>query len=475
MKLRTKICLVSVGFLLILSQGVSGVLLSVTTRERLETVFDYEQRIFLDKVKGLFHKIYPWSFGDMTEEMQDRFMKSGSRDHLGLGYAVYREGEEILNLTPYDFEIAEKAQSWNVGEDFRVYKEIQVGNKKLLIHACDFEIAGGNCYQIWHYSDVTDIWMEAQRKFWIGALAALILSGAAGGVLTVLIRHLMVPLDFLRDSANQVAGGQYGIQCPVVRKDEIGEISESFNEMAQKVEEHISLLSETNERQRRLLGNLAHELKTPMTAAIGYSDALLRIDLTPGQREKALRYIGSECRRLSRLSAKMLELTGMVPKEGEIERKEGRIADLLEQVEEGMERRLKEKNLRLEADAKRETKRHLMDEDLMVSLLLNLVDNACKASKEGGIIRVTVDNDKVAVEDQGIGISAEEISKVTEAFYMVDKSRARAAGGAGLGLALCQEIARLHGGRLEITSEEQKGTKVVFWWKQDEVKEKGLK
>lgn len=105
-----------------------------------------------------------------------------------------------------------------------------------------------------------------------------------------------------------------------------------------------------------------------------------------------------------------------------------------------------------------------MDADLMMSLLMNLVDNACKASPDRSEIRVIADDHSIVVEDHGKGIPANELGRVTEAFYMVNKSRAKSAGSIGLGLALCSRIARLHEAQLVIESEEGKGTRVSVVW-----------
>lgn len=105
-----------------------------------------------------------------------------------------------------------------------------------------------------------------------------------------------------------------------------------------------------------------------------------------------------------------------------------------------------------------------LDTDMMISLLLNLTDNACKASETGGRILIAASVGQIVVEDFGKGIPPEEIHRVTEAFYMVDKSRSRRAGGAGLGLALCQQIVQLHGWKLRIESAEGKGTRIFILW-----------
>lgn len=140
------------------------------------------------------------------------------------------------------------------------------------------------------------------------------------------------------------------------------------------------------------------------------------------------------------------------------------VKELLETVGGLVKFKLAEKQITLEISCEPEELMLQMDVDLMTSLLLNLVDNACKASSEGGKILLHADETGLFVEDHGRGIPAEELARVTEAFYMVDKSRAKSAGSVGLGLALCKEIAQLHGGILRIESEEGLGTRVSVLW-----------
>ena len=141
-----------------------------------------------------------------------------------------------------------------------------------------------------------------------------------------------------------------------------------------------------------------------------------------------------------------------------IEKKEVEVLPFLEKVKELTFWRLQEKKLSLEISCTPEDLTKTMDQDLMMSLVMNLVDNAVKASKEGRKIWIRADERELSVRDEGKGIPLEDLARVTEAFYMVDKARARSAGSVGLGLAICEEIAMLHGARLSLESEEGKGT-----------------
>lgn len=216
------------------------------------------------------------------------------------------------------------------------------------------------------------------------------------------------------------------------------------------------------EKQELLLGALSHEMKTPLTSIIGFSDTLLHVRLKEEQKIRALEHINHEGRRLESLSDKMLQMMGLYQNEA-IQFTEQPIQPLLFRVRELEEEKAKKSGIRLVAEG--EDFLLNMDQELMESLLLNLTDNALRASREGNIIRLQAfcrGKEKILqVEDQGRGIPREELSRVTEAFYMVDKSRSRKEGGCGLGLALCTKIAELHQGCLSIESQEGKGTVVT--------------
>ena len=483
MKLRTKICLTTAIAMLVMSQSFSAVMLHISQKERIRSMNSYEQNLFDEKERDLEQSIRGIVFDSLSVEMQDRVIQDGSRNYLGMGYAVYRDNQEIYNLSPYEFGIRQDVIGQSTGsegnghnrdiyglrevlelEQSDGYIEKKVGGRNLLIQGSRINQQGGEkaTYIVWHFVDVTKLYEEVERTFLFGLGVALLLTAILTAGLIGLIHTLLKPLYLLQNMSNQVAEGQYGKRVPVVRMDEIGEISHSFNLMVEKVEEHIQELSDSNQRQKQLIGSLAHELKTPMTALIGYSDALLKMKLSPEQKERSLNYIGSECRRLSGLSAKMLELTGLYQGASDLDIKEVSVRQFVEKVCDLMESRFHTKKLVVRTKLPDEGVRWRMDEDLLTSLLMNLADNAYKASDTGGHIGIEADADSLVVWDEGIGIPKEEVNRITEAFYMVDKSRAKADGGAGLGLALCREIAQIHGGELLIESEYGKGTKVTL-------------
>jgi signal transduction histidine kinase len=227
-------------------------------------------------------------------------------------------------------------------------------------------------------------------------------------------------------------------------------------------------MKDTMRRQEEFMGGFAHELKTPMTSIIGYADLLRGHTLSDNDKRDAANYIFMEGRRLEVLSLKLLDL--IVLKKRDFTFLPINMSSIIEDAVRLLKPVLKKRNVRLSYDCDNGT--CLIEPDLFMSLLLNLIDNARKALDMGGEINIRSKTSEgtcdISVSDNGKGIPGEELSKIREAFYRVDKSRSRAQGGVGLGLRLCDEIAALHGGEIVFDSEPGKGTTVTVKLKAEE-------
>ena len=153
----------------------------------------------------------------------------------------------------------------------RQYPVQKVEDKKILI-LMSSEMYMGNPYTVVFYNDITEIYERTARLFAKGLMMTLVLLLLAGGILYRSLSYTIRPLLQLKDAAAAISEGNYQVRVDDSRKDEIGQLAKSFNHMAMTVQENIEALTSTNETQRRMLGSLAHELKTPMTAIIGYAD-----------------------------------------------------------------------------------------------------------------------------------------------------------------------------------------------------------
>ena len=231
--------------------------------------------------------------------------------------------------------------------------------------------------------------------------------------------------------------------------------------MTDRLQENIQRMESEMQRQELFMGAFAHELKTPMTAIIGYADLLRQDGLGEDARLSAADYIYSEGQRLEKLSFKLLDIL-LLQKE-EISMKEVSLSAYLSDVEKALSPVLEKKDIQLTCRGVRGKIK--LEPDLVKSLLYNLVDNAAKAIDSGGSITVRgtliPGGCEIMVADNGRGMEEAELSRITEAFYRVDKSRSRQQGGAGLGLALCKRIVELHSGSIRFASTPGSGTRVT--------------
>lgn len=296
--------------------------------------------------------------------------------------------------------------------------------------------------------------MEEQTR---GAVLLLVLLCLAlGALLFAGLKASFRPLRLLGKAAGDIARGDFSACAPVIRpEDEVGRLALRFNDMAQATQAHVARLMEQDQAQKRFIADMAHELKTPLTSIIGYADLLRRHELDEERRARALDAIARQGERLERMGFKLLYLArlegGQAPALLDCD-----AGELLEEAALAFRGLAEEQGVSLLADA--QPARWRCDRDLMLALAQNLLSNALKASAPGQRVTLRARQAFLEVEDEGEGIPPEHLPHVREAFYTADRSRSRQ--GAGLGLALCERIALLHGARMDIDSAPGRGTRV---------------
>lgn len=319
----------------------------------------------------------------------------------------------------------------------------------------------GQALYIYLFQDVTGLFTARQRNLRTSQLAVLAAILCSTAVIVGISMVLTAPIKKLSRTTRQMAEGQYSRRAKVHSQDELGDLARDFNRMADALEGQISQLEDAAQRQRDFTASFAHELKTPLTSVIGYADTLRSRALPREQQIRAANYIFSEGKRLEAMSFALLDLFSLEKKEPQM--RPLRTRQLAAAAAESSRYLLRQKKIQLQMDV--EDVQIQGEPSLLLTLLYNLIDNARKASPEGASIELLGRNRGgryvFQLRDHGCGIPPEALSRLTEAFYMVDKSRARAEGGAGLGLALCERIAQVHGGRLEFESEVDQGTRVT--------------
>lgn len=421
--------------------------ISIYQRQVTSTVYSLEQEI---------RNSAPQGFG---EDTMKSFLRYALRKYGGSDYMLYRNGEQAGNLTNYDVTNPDAMPEWQMKQVNYIIQE--TAGRHILLMGKQFAPNGGGIYDLILVRDISSIYDDVRKQIWMLLFIYVIVTALTINVIFWVTKHMLRPLNELQRTATSISEGDLSRRVRVRSGDEVGQVAMAFNRMADQVERQVEELEEVSERRKQLLGSLTHELKTPMTSIIGYSDTLLHVKISKEQEKKALEYINAECKRLERLSGKMMSLIGLY-NNASIHFELRQVEELLRRVEALERYHVEESGMTLSMSCSMGAV--TMDIDLMESLLVNLIDNAIKASRPGDGIEVLAENNRITVRDWGKGIPPEEIPKITEAFYMVDKSRSRKAGGIGLGLALCKQIAALHHAHLEIESWLDDGTmiSVVF-------------
>ncbi len=265
------------------------------------------------------------------------------------------------------------------------------------------------------------------------------------------------PIRQMQMNARAIASGDYSARIAVKRKDEIGLLADDFNTMAQAVDSSIAALTEQNLRKQQFINDLSHEMKTPVTSLLINSETLMTRSVTDSEAQHALYRIHEQSKWIECLSQKLMTLILLQDKITLIPHT---VFDLFEAVEERIQDSLQRAKIKMIIQSDQSV--YSMDFDLMQSALVNLIENAIKASQENSTIEMKAQENVIVVRDHGCGIPKEEISRITEPFYMVDRSRSKKFGGSGLGLALVQRIAELHHAELQIESEVDVGTSIFF-------------
>lgn len=374
-------------------------------------------------------------------------------------YVLMSEDDIIYNESGVN--VAQIMQTKKTNSVLAIDKEpinwiiIDQGQKSFCIAARSIHFWIDNTKEYWQAAvfDITQNMQGIHRLVQSSLLIGAVVMAIVFLLEQLLIRRILSPLESLTDSAAQISGGNYEKRIAVSnRKDELGTLAVRFNEMAEAVQNQMNELREERDQQKLLLRAMAHEMRTPITAISGYAFALQSARLTEDQKHEALVSLQRQSLRLSGLSESLNNLIRMELSVQLVESSPDKLRQLLEQTITPV---ASQKKITLHFAWSNQPL--LADESLLLSLLCNLFDNAAKAGAT--YIEIGYDGDSFWLSDNGCGMAQEEIQNVTRPFYQIDRSRKKE--GFGLGLALCERIAKAHGAVLTIESKLGKGTKII--------------
>ena len=460
MKLRTKLTLTATVIVIIAVLVSTSLVIEFTKQKEIDEITavgiaDYEVfcRSFIGS--GLY------SYSNETDQSSwFSYLQYNFYDITGHNeFALLNDDTIISNNTGIDaVKALEANRTYKTDIDYLEttlhYTTCHISDQDYFIASASFDILK----QEYTLSIVRNITSRMEEINSLGikcALAGAAVIIAAAVLVLLFVRRSLLPVRALEKGAVEISDGNYERRIHIKGHDELASLAERFNRMAEAVSEKIDALNEKAEQQQVFINALSHEMKTPVTSIMARAETLLMRDVSANDTKHSLERIYNQCAWMEKLSGK---LTALVLLQGRIDLKPESVRELLAAVKGTVSDTLDEKNITLVIDCKIDTLS--VDFDLMRAALVNIVDNARKASEYGSIIKLRAYNNVLEVEDHGKGIPKEEIERITQPFYMVDRSRSKKTGGSGLGLALVERIVQAHGAELAVSSTIGEGTTV---------------
>jgi two-component system phosphate regulon sensor histidine kinase PhoR len=304
-----------------------------------------------------------------------------------------------------------------------------------------------------------------QQSVLLGAVFTVLLGVVCGYLVSA---HITKPILRMKDAARAFAAGDLHEPVVVTNKDELGELAEALNHMAEELRVQIEELRKMDRMKTDFVANVSHELKTPLTSIKGFVETLEDGAIAdPAHARRFLAIIGRNAERLSRIVDDLLSLCVLEgKKEGEkIEPELFDFAELADDAVAAIRKQASEKKQVLTISKSDGVFALMADKMRIEQVLVNLLANAVKYTPEGGVVIVELTaglrDIRCSVVDTGIGIAKEHQVRVFERFYRVDKARSREMGGTGLGLSIVKHIVSAHHGEITLESEPGKGTRVT--------------
>ncbi len=374
----------------------------------------------------------------------------------GVYMAIVGEGEVWKSTLPLSTSLLAPAPE--VGLRVHELKEIngvqyifitaKLPNPDTITLICAFEFT--------NYRANTQALRQVSLFIGIGSFAVLAL------LLFITLTGLSRPIEQLAKVTKNFASGNYDVRSNYKSKDEVGQLAVCFNDLANNVQQNILSLENAATEKQNLFDTLAHEIRTPITAVEGYAQYLQRAQLTEEERFEALQYIVDESTRLGTMCNTLLKMASL---RGEkTEKKLVNLSFVAQKAYTTILPKAKKTGVNVYIDCPEDCYIYGED-DLLESLIINLVDNAIKACANKGYVNVSVHTSKesvvLSVTDTGDGMNEQTLNHLGEYFYRPDKARSRKNGGAGLGVSLCRQIAQSHGASIKYTSKINMGTSAM--------------
>ena len=415
-----------------------------------------------EKIATAYSKAYrTGNLGDLSYELQilENYMESGV-------VLVNRDGKVVLTSPGFDGVL--------IGDDM-MYEDLtqKVLHGEIVTHqmkkgevfdtpmlVVGYPVTEGYLAGIFMCRPLPEIEASLMEMYQMSILSLFFVSLLGLIVSFLTAKYVALPLVMMNQAAKVIANGDFEQRVEIKSNDEVGELAQSFNHMAESLQAHEKV-------QKDFIANISHDLRSPLTSMNGFLTAMLDGTIPAEKQGKYLQIVLEETERLSRMTQGIVELSRAQSSAILLEESNFDINGLIRTNIDLLEPQLKEKRAIIRAIYDEEKTMVRGDEDKISRVLQNLLSNAVKFSPEGGIIEVEttlLDKKKVliSVKDEGPGISQEDQKYVFDRFFKSDTTRNEDKVGSGIGLAIAKEFMLAHGENITVKSEEGKGTTFAF-------------
>ena len=393
---------------------------------------------------------------DILKIKSDFYLKNNNNPNVSLQFRDM--SKDIIYFTGED-KCLWPESIYDLKDNLSNYLIYKMGKDKSLIINNYLNLNDNKYYFIYMYN------LDSLYNDKYDSYLTLIKLNVVIGILLLVVIYLISdeitkPIYSLINIMDEIINGNYNKRFKYTSNIyEMNEISNNFSLMNDEIQNKISELEESNNEKERFINNLTHEIRTPLTSIIGYSDLMIKKKVKDMNLiYKSFENINREGNRILRLASNLITLI-MLDKKS-LNLSWFSIAEVIEEVKNRM--KIKSEGFNINIIIEGEDYRVFSDRELVFILISNLIDNSIKAvlNSETKNIKIIIDNSRVIIKDTGKGIPQDELNRIFEPFYMIDKSRSKSIEGFGLGLSICREIISLLNIKFDISSEVNKGTEI---------------
>jgi two-component system OmpR family sensor kinase len=425
-----------------------------------------DRQVNHDALKGLFHNLM------VINPSIELYLLDPTGKILAFSAPPGRVKRDAVSLAPIQRFLAGGASYPLLGDDPRDWQRHKAFSAAVIPGANGrpegylYVILGGEAYDSVTARIKDSYILRFTSAVLLAGLALALVAGLTGFAL--LTRRLRLLSTVMLGFRQQRSAKLKRFPLAAKARDEIDQLGESFNQMADRIDRQVEALQQTDAKRREMVANVSHDLRTPLTSLHGYLETLLLKDdtLTAEERRRYLEIANTQSQQLTQLVAELFELAKLDSCETLLNIEPFSLAELAQDVAQKFQLDAEARGIRLTTEFGTDLPFAYGDIGLMQRVLDNLIENALRHTPAGGHITLSLnanpDKLTVKVADNGYGIPADDLPHIFDRFYRLEKSRGAGAGNAGLGLAIVKRILELHGSKIFAASQPQHGTTFTF-------------